>query len=295
LFGVLAFPLINFVINLLAIINVFLFIRVDDTWRKFIKLVGDVTVSLIPFLSLLVIFTLMQSLILQYLGADYFNTKDYNEVPKTLSIAIQTMRNAIGDIKNPKYDEDAFTLSQKTMIWLVWSINVMISFIILNNFMINMISDKFENVKNQALENKYEDQCQLNIEYTVMKQNFLTKEESDKDMFNYIVIFSQQDLNGWMGISQEIKTHMDNMFVDLKKEFAKNKEQFMLQLNESKDFVITNLTEEVHRIVDEIAQDNGGFQEKSRQTQKEIDDIKKSARRLEKQVCGRQKWRDIQA
>ena len=291
----LAFPLINFVINLLAIINVFLFIRVDDTWRKFIKLVGDVTVSLIPFLSLLVIFTLMQSLILQYLGADYFNTKDYNEVPKTLSIAIQTMRNAIGDIKNPKYDEDAFTLSQKTMIWLVWSINVMISFIILNNFMINMISDKFENVKNQALENKYEDQCQLNIEYTVMKQNFLTKEESDKDMFNYIVIFSQQDLKGWMGVSQEIKTHMDNMFVDLKKEIAKNKEQFMLQLNESKDFVITNLTEEVHRIVDEIAQDNGGFQEKSRQTQKEIDDIKKSARRLEKQVCGRQKWRDIQA
>ena len=59
--------------------------------------------------------------------------------------------------------------------------------------MINMISDQFNVIKSQEVQNKYDSKCDLNFEYEMIKLNNMDDKEIENRGFNFIVLFTQNE------------------------------------------------------------------------------------------------------
>ena len=110
-------------------------------------------------------------------------------------------------------------------IWFIWFITIFFLFIILCNFMISYISQTYENVLENQLEDTYETRCQLNYEfYSVYK--FLTdtifKGKGDF-IFNCFLLTAdfeciELDSGEHTGLTRKIRSNLNNHELSIQKQ-----------------------------------------------------------------------------
>jgi hypothetical protein len=103
--------------------------------------------------------------------------EDYVLMNGYVKQVIFAWKNSVGDVDIPDYSKWSAIMSEspvsaKIMIvitWLNWWLNHYIMLIIILNFLIAIISQSYEQVMTTSEVTKYEQRCQMNIEYYVLK------------------------------------------------------------------------------------------------------------------------------
>ena len=106
---------------------------------------------------------------------------DYRNVNIFMVYFLQTYRNSIGDIAAPDYSfwttrgAAGELYSSRIMVffvWLLWFANQFFVLIILLNFLIAIISQKYEQVMAQSIVHKYEHKIDMNRSYCLVTKAF---------------------------------------------------------------------------------------------------------------------------
>ena len=158
-----------------------------------------------------------------------------------------TFRNSIGDLAPPDYafwinETEEFEIKPDVkdtaiksyyryffiiLVWIVWVFQIVFMIILLLNFLIADISEKYEMVIGERTLNVYHDKASLNKEYyEIMKElKFIMKKVDDSIAYMIFTISSdiilEEDSEAWQGFVEAIKRHI-NKRDDGMKEKIKN-------------------------------------------------------------------------
>jgi hypothetical protein len=102
-FKAITYNIITIVALLQAVLKTLQYVRVIDSFGFLVQMIISVFGDLVPFLVILFLFVCFFSLMVYVMGGN-FDNGDYDGITiKYLYYWIQTFRNSIGDIAEPKY------------------------------------------------------------------------------------------------------------------------------------------------------------------------------------------------
>jgi len=157
------------IINLLVLFSTSMklitLLRMFESIGNLIALLGACLRDIAGFLAFILLFIVTISAFYKLVGATFDENQDiYSGVSDVVVYIMQTTRNAIGDISTPQYPYWINTIKHnpffsQLMIGIIWLIfyvfNIVILLIVLLNFLIAIVSDTYQYVVQEEVQNIY--------------------------------------------------------------------------------------------------------------------------------------------
>jgi hypothetical protein len=204
----------------------------------------------------------------------YEPPSDYPGMQKFFALFLMTFRNSIGDLAPPDYafwinETEEFEIEPDVkdtaiksyyryifiiLVWIVWVFQIVFMIILLLNFLIADISEKYEMVIGERTLNVYHDKASLNKEYyEIMKElKFIMKKVDDSIAYMIFTISSdiilEEDSEAWQGFVEAIKRHINKRDDGMKEKIKSLSEKVgKIEMKFDKDvgeikFMLKNLT-----------------------------------------------------
>ena len=250
------------IISILEILAVFMklfhYLQIYEDFGKEIARIWNVFYYVFRFFTFFLLYMLFFA-ILTYNFEQNFDPDgeaDYPMYPVVtdfLMTAIQTWRNSLGDIQNPRYDwwgnefakqneENGYarywsSLFMIFLIWFVWLMNQYINFIVMSNFLIAIVSQSYEMTQTNRVYHVYFQRCKLNMEYGSISKGlqrsfffrcgcckrFLQRHVTDKESLSYVVFTDAPDMTfatetgSSLGLIRQLKKGFTSEFVRTEK------------------------------------------------------------------------------
>lgn len=155
------------IINLLVLFSTSMklitLLRMFESIGNLIALLDACLRDIAGFLAFMLLFVVTISAFYKLVGAS-FDDSTYSGVSDVVVYIMQTTRNAIGDISTPKYaywtnsidHNPVFSQLMIGIIWLIFYVfNIVILLIVLLNFLIAIVSDSYQYVVQEEVQNIY--------------------------------------------------------------------------------------------------------------------------------------------
>lgn len=146
----------------------------------------------------------------------YWHDGDYPRMPKAAIMLIASYRNSLNNVAAPSYetrwakiydaDPNDYGVAQFAIyfIWFVWCVQFYVCAVMLNNFLIAIVSQVFEQVYSSQLQTEYAVKSTFNLE-TMRYENFLFAQDN-RDYFILATARSitEKEQSDWLGIVNAI-------------------------------------------------------------------------------------------
>lgn len=216
----LRFAVYNIVLLVILILRVMEYIRVFTEYSMQVKLVKKGIMDIGAFSVFFCFYIFMFSLAYTLLGVDMRGvgddglSGDYPKVALWFADFIQVFRNSIGDIGTPGYaywlnwsGEDATAATELSftqscavnVIWFSFLFHEILMLIIMTNFLIAIVSQSWDEVKDQHVNQLYESRCEIIGESAILSDalgNDTIKKQSEDNnnmKFSYVIFKSRME------------------------------------------------------------------------------------------------------
>lgn len=248
------FAVYNIVLLVILILRVMEYIRVFTEYSMQVKLVKKGIMDIGAFSVFFCFYIFMFSLAYTLLGVDMRGVEDngmsgdYPKLTVWYADFIQVFRNSIGDIATPGYDywlkwggveateETVMSTTQSIAINIIWTsflFHEILMLIIMTNFLIAIVSQSWDEVKDQHVNQLYESRCEIIGEAAILSDALnwddiknKYKDQEVKEKFSYIIFKSemeQQSLDSeYLGFVRTIKHTTRREISKLKNDLAKD-------------------------------------------------------------------------
>lgn len=222
-------PEIKLVLMMLAFAKLMFFIRIIDKFGLLVRMIATCFYALIPFIVCFVMFLFMFSCMLITL-----NNQIDSEVVEAEAISffhktvLQAFRTSIGELGMPRYPniigDETINENQRFLniylIWAVWYTQTFTMLVVLLNFIIAVINETYDQVKDNQVLINYQYKAELNLEC----QEILSILRKNTEF--HVILFSvnknennqQQDSN--QQIIEEVNKFIYSQSIRTKQEFS---------------------------------------------------------------------------